>query len=413
MIELIILAAVLILITVRRIGRARLRIWQIMLGGALTALLLGRIGILDAARAINMDIILFLIGMFVIGEALSQSGFLAHITYTLFRRAKSSSMLLLMIILCMGVSSAILMNDTLAIIGTPVMILLARKHDLPSGHLLIALAFAVTIGSVMSPIGNPQNLLIAMDGNMTNPFIVFFTYLAVPTILSLLVTYLILRLAYRDHFNNGPITHSQEPIKDHRLANLSKVSLSIILALIAAKIILFFFGRGDSISLTMISTAGALPILCFSAKRATIVRRLDWHTVIFFCAMFVLMRAVWDGGIVQSWLETTDVDILSLPLIFAAGILGSQLISNVPLVALYLPVLQHAGATTMQLVALAAASTIAGNMLILGAASNVIIIQAAENQGERCIRTWDFAKIGIPLTLLTAIIYASWLALVS
>jgi Na+/H+ antiporter NhaD/arsenite permease-like protein len=77
----------------------------------------------------------------------------------------------------------------------------------------------------------------------------------------------------------------------------------------------------------------------------------------------------------------------------------------VPLVALYLPVLRHAGAGTPALMALAAASTIAGNPFILGAASNVIIIQAAEKKAGTTITFREFARIGIPLTFINAIIY--------
>jgi len=89
----------------------------------------------------------------------------------------------------------------------------------------------------------------------------------------------------------------------------------------------------------------------------------------------------------------------------AVSVIMSQLISNVPLVALYLPVLRHAGAGTPELMALAAASTFAGNLFILGAASNVIIIQNAEKKSGATITFLEFARVGIPLTFINAIIY--------
>ena len=61
--------------------------------------------------------------------------------------------------------------------------------------------------------------------------------------------------------------------------------------------------------------------------------------------------------------------------------------------------------------ALAAGSTIAGNLTILGAASNVIIIQQAESRGET-LTFWEFAKIGVPLTLIQIGIYAVFLGVV-
>jgi len=99
-----------------------------------------------------------------------------------------------------------------------------------------------------------------------------------------------------------------------------------------------------------------------------------------------------------------NLAITSIPVILGISVCLSQLISNVPLVALYLPLLIHAGASTRELVALAAGSTIAGNMLILGAASNVIIIQNAEKKGET-LTFLDFAKIGIPLTIINILVY--------
>jgi len=92
------------------------------------------------------------------------------------------------------------MNDTLAIIGTPVVLLFARKNDIYPNVLLLALAFAVTTGSVMSPIGNPQNLLIAIGGEIENPFITFMKFLLIPTLINLFVAYIVLRVFYRKHF---------------------------------------------------------------------------------------------------------------------------------------------------------------------------------------------------------------------
>jgi len=93
----------------------------------------------------------------------------------------------------------------------------------------------------------------------------------------------------------------------------------------------------------------------------------------------------------------------------AVSIALSQLISNVPLVALYLPVLSQLGAASKEMMALAAGSTIAGNFSILGAASNVIIIQNAEKRAGETLTFWDFVKIGIPLTAVNALVY--WLFL--
>ncbi len=196
MISVIVLGIVFALIAVRQVGKLRLDIWQIMLGGAIAVLLTGQISFRNAILSINIDVILFLFGMFVVGQALEESGYISHIAYLFFRRAKTLDSLILFILLGAGILSAFLMNDTLAIIGTPVVLLLAEKHSVSPKILLLTLAFAITTGSVMSPIGNPQNLLIAIHGNVGNSFITFFKFLAIPTLFNLLIAFLILKIFF-------------------------------------------------------------------------------------------------------------------------------------------------------------------------------------------------------------------------
>lgn len=402
MIALLTLFSVFILIAIRKIGTIRLQIWQIMLFGALTVLITGQISPLDALKSINFDVILFLFGMFAVGQALEESGYLAHISHTLFGKAKSADQLVLFILFGFGMLSTLLMNDTMAIIGTPLVLLLAKKHRIASKPLLLALAFAITIGSVMSPIGNPQNLLVAIT--LKNPFVTFFKYLAVPTFINLFLAFLLLKFFYHDDFIRKNLSiDSSEVVKDRKLAKLCKVSLCLIIILIIAKIVLVFLNIEVDFRLTYIALIGALPVLV-SEKRARIIRDIDWYTLIFFAAMFVLMQSVWNSGFFQALMMDLNLNITSIPVILTISVLLSQLISNVPLVALYLPLLIHAGASTKEMMALAAGSTIAGNMLILGAASNVIIIQNAEKKGET-LTFVDFAKIGIPLTIINTMVY--------
>jgi Na+/H+ antiporter NhaD/arsenite permease-like protein len=411
MISLITLGIVFVLIAVRQVGNIKLRIWQIMLLGAVVVLVTGQISPVKALQAINTDVMLFLFGVFIIGQALEESGYLGHLAYKLFQKAHTMKTLVLFILLGMGLLSALLLNDTLAIIGTPVVLSLASKSKTQPKVLLLSLAFAVTIGSVMSPIGNPQNLLIAIHGNVPNPFITFLKYLLVPTLANLFIAYLLLRLFYRKHFDNRPLGHSSEEIKDTRLASLSRLSLILLVVLIIARIITVLAGWDIDFRLTYIALIAALPVIVYLPKRPGILKRLDWFTLIFFAAMFVLMQSVWDSGYFQSAIAATNINLTSTGMIMGVSIILSQLLSNVPLVALYLPVLTQAGALTKGMMALAAGSTIAGNLTILGAASNVIIIQNAEKKGGATINFLEFVKIGVPLTVINAAVYWLFLAI--
>lgn len=399
------LAGVLVLIAIRQVGNVRLQIWQAMLLGAVVVVVAGEITLPAALHAVNMDVMLFLFGMFVVGQGLEESGYLAHVSYKYFRRARSRNELLLLILFAAGGASALLMNDTLAIIGTPVVLLLARKHEMSPKLFLLALAFGVTLGSVLSPIGNPQNLFIALHANLPNPFLTFLRYLLLPTVLNLGVAYVLLKHFYADDFHEAELRHSQEPIRNHELAVLSRLAINIVILLVVVRIAASLLAIPVALHLTHIALAGALPILVGSSRRWLILKHLDWHTLVFFAAMFVLMESVWQSGFFQSLIRTTNLPVTSLEMILGVSVLVSQFISNVPLVALYLPMLQHAGVTPAELMALAAGSTIAGNMLILGAASNVIIIQNAEKKARQTIGFWEFARVGIPTTLLNALVY--------
>jgi len=404
----VVLLVVFVLIAVRGIGRFRIAIWQAMVVGALVVLLNGDITPAAALDAIDWDVMLFLFGMFVVGQAAVASGELYRLAYEVFSRARSTDMLVLMLVFAAGLASALLMNDTLAIIGTPLVLRLAREHNIDARMLLLALAFAVTTGSVMSPIGNPQNLLIALQADLANPFLTFLEYLALPTVLSLVLTYVVLRLFFRREFHATPLVHTRVTVHDAGLARGVRRAVLLILVLIVARIVLVGSELAAEFRLSYIALAGAAPLLLFSARRGELLRRLDWTTLAFFAGMFVLMAAVWHTQLLQDWLTRGAYDITTPMAVILAGTGLSQLVSNVPLVALYLPLLQHAGADTASLMTLAAASTLAGNLLILGAASNVIIVQSAERHGSQ-LSFLVFARVGIPLTLAQLCIY--WLLL--
>ncbi len=401
----IVLSAVFLLIAVRQTGMVKLRIWQIVVAGAAIVLVTGQISLQAAISYVDPTVIVFLLCIFIVGEALTESGYAQHLFYGVFKPARSVGALVLLILFSVGIASMFLLNDTLAVIGTPVVLLFAEKERINPKLMLLSLAFAVTIGSVASPIGNPQNLLIASSGDVSNPFVTFFSYLALPTMINLLLAYAVLRLFYKREFRAERPAYSRMRITDADLAGLCKVSLLIIGALVAFNIAAVSLGMGGGFSLAYIAVIASLPLLIFSKKRAALLMNIDWPTIAFFIALFVLVGSVWQSGFVQGWASGLGVDVGSVPVVLVASVLGSQLVSNVPMVLLYLKLLAYTHISAASAMALAAGSTIAGNMLVLGAASNVIIIQGAERRRSETLSFTDFARIGIILTALNVIVY--------
>lgn len=396
--------------------RIRLQIWQIMLLGALAVLITGEISPVSALFAINYDVLIFLFGVFVAGEALFQSGALIPLMERVFKGIKSRGNFFLVLIFGSGFLSAFLMNDTVAIIGTVFVLLLAKKTDIPSEMLLLALAFSVTTGSVLSPVGNPQNLLIASGAGLENPFLIFAEYLLIPTIISLFLIYPALNFfyPYRPEDKTSFVFDESEKfsadvcVLDKNLSKISALSIIILFVMIFLKIIAGFFGYSEYFPLTLIAVFTALPVIVLSKKRLFILKNIDWQTLVFFSAMFVLMQSVWSAGFIQGIFTGSENLLLSNGGIFISGVLLSQILSNVPFVALFMPLLLIMESPESSYMALAAGSTLAGNLLLFGAASNIIIVQNAEKRGEK-LSFLRFARVGIPLTIAQSAVYIIWL----
>ncbi len=401
-----VLAVVFVLIAVRQVGGFRIRIWQIMLGGALAVLVTGQISVSAAASAINPEVMLFLFGMFVVGAAVSESGYLNAVSCRIFSRAKNQDQFLIILICSMGLFSAILMNDTMAVIGTPLVLYWAGRWGLDRKAVLLALCFAITIGSIATPIGNPQNLLVASYADLGDAFTPFLVHLGIPTGISLVAAWWIVRYFYPAQ-PGARLSATAEPVSDPALARLAKISLIIVVIFVAARILAGFAGV-TSFSLVIIALAAATPLLILSPRRTDLIRKVDWYTLIFFASMFVLMQSVYNTGVFQSVIDYPEVR--SIPVIMTLAVVISQFISNVPFVALFQPLIIQPGMPVPRILALAAGSTIAGNLTILGAASNVIVVQQAEKEGYG-LSFFEFMKPGILLTAINLVVYSIFLSI--
>jgi Na+/H+ antiporter NhaD/arsenite permease-like protein len=404
-----IFVVVYVLIALRNFRRFKIPIWTIMLAGAVAMIFSGALPLQDAYSAINLDVIFFLLGMFSIVAAMDLSGLLEYLTARMLRLSRTPQRALALVLFGMGLLSAFLVNDTLALTSTPIMLGLSKQMRIRPSVLLITLALGVTIGSAMTPVGNPQNLLIALSSGIPNPMLDFLYYLVPPTIIGLVVTFLILRFYYRkdlaksaEDFGTIPLP----PIKDGRLARLSAYVAGIVVAGFFLVGVAQLFGVQGNINLGTVSLFGATVVYLLSTRRREILASVDWGIIIFFMSLFIVVQGFWDSNALQSLLlylpalNPSDI-VVSLGVIISASLIFSQLLSNVPFVAVYIKAMQAAGFTGTNVkawVALAGASTLAGGLSLLGAASNVIILEAAESRGSG-FSSLEFSKIGLLVTI--------------
>lgn len=407
------------LIIFRNIRGVNVPIWASMGFGAIAVLAIGSTGLDDAISAINVDVILFLLGMFVLVSGLESSGMLGHVTNRILSYAKTPNQVLFFVICVMGALSAFLINDTIALVATPIVIGLAKQMNARPVPLLISLAFGVTLGSMMTPMGNPQNLLVSLHSGMEFPLLTFLRYLILPTVASLFCTYYIVRKYYKKELAQATMPSiTQSVVLDKALAKKSSVLIIITVVGFFAIGIIKMFGIQTELNFAHVAILGGIALLIIGNNRRRVVSGINWQILVFFVAMFVFVQGLADGGVIELFqrllpLDSSPDSPLSTINIIGTSVALSQLVSNVPFVAIYLPILQDAGFTdTISWIALAAGSTIAGNLTILGAASTVIILEAAQKKNGSSFSFIEFFKIGSIVTATNVAILLFFLVLV-
>jgi Na+/H+ antiporter NhaD/arsenite permease-like protein len=409
MVSIIILALVVLLISIRRLGRYEIAMWQAMTLGAILVLITRQISFQQAILSINFEVIFFLLFMFILGSALELSGSLEYLAFKLFKKAKNVDLLILQMIFFFGILSSIFTNDTIAIVGTGLALILSRNHKIDTKLILLTVAFSVTIGSTLSPIGNPQNLIIAVEGSIPNPFLTFFKFNFIPMILNSFFAYLVLKFFFRKEFREEELIHEEVEIQDSSLAMITLISSIILVVLIIIKVIVAYLTPSNDFPLVYIAMVSAIPVIVLSKRRREILSEIDYKTLIFFVSMFILMESVFLSGAIQSTLDKLKLGSIGPLNILGVSVIISQLVSNVPASMILLPLVRNSVPTLM---ALASGTTIAGNLTILGAASNIIVIQKSEKLGHS-ISFLEFLKVGLVLTTFDLFVYGFFYGIVT
>lgn len=406
----VIFVATYVLISMRNLGRFPLdRPAVALLGGALM-LVAGVLTPAQAIGAINLDVILLLVGMMLLVSGLDVCGFFDLVSTWIAQRAKSQISFLAGLMLAAAFLSALVLNDAIALLMTPIVVRSARSLRVRPVPYLVALALAANIGSVATEIGNPQNAYIAIESGI--PFLTFTAVLLPITLLCLGVSIGVVWLAFRKDLA-APLSRSAAlpPIR------LQRNGLTVTLGIGLGVVVGFFLST--PVWLLLIAIAGGAFVLFFlpfvsSTSARVLVAKVDWTIVLFFVGLFVLLEGVQVSGLsagIQSGF-TTAFGGRSGGLVWLTGLsaLLSNLISNVPAVLLLGQVVQGAGGSRLLWLALASSSTLAGNATILGAACNVIVVQIANREGVE-VSMKEFVKAGLPVTLVTLALSTALLAL--
>ncbi|MEM2428956.1 MAG: SLC13 family permease [Nitrososphaerales archaeon] len=147
----------------------RIPIWSIMSFTAFITVIFNLVNFDDLGIIIDMDVILFLIGMFSMVGLAESSGLLNAIATWFISKFKHKKALIYGSSLMFGLLAAVAVNDTIALMGPPIAYTISRVAKIKPKMMFLLLAFSITIGSTMTPIGNPQNILITIGSGMKAP----------------------------------------------------------------------------------------------------------------------------------------------------------------------------------------------------------------------------------------------------
>jgi len=173
-------------------------------------------------------------------------------------------------------------------------------------------------------------------------------------------------------------------------------------------VMLVAFLAGLPIALVAIAGA-ACSLLTRRVKPEKVYRQIDWEVLLLFIGMFVLIGGAEAAGIAQVLLAAAQaVNLHNMAVFTVITAVLSNLVSNVPAVLLIKPIIPSLPDPTRAWLLLAMASTLAGNVTLVGSVANLIVVEAARKQGVR-IGFLEYFRVGLPLTLVTVLL--GWLIL--
>ena len=368
--------------------------------GAVAMVGFGVIDFQGAWQAIDGRTLMLLVGMLILNVAFQESGFFKWTSAKLFAGGQSPRCLLIALILSSGILSALFLNDTVCLMLSMPLVALLDARGLPRAPYLVALAMSANIGSVMTVVGNPQNMLIQSESGYA--YLPFLIRMGPVGLIGLAVLTGVLLWVYRDQLDRratAPISDKSEPFPRPPEVDVT------LLVLTGVALVGVLFGFVFSQQLGMIAMAGAAFVLLFSGRPAAqILAGVDWLLIVFFASLFVVMAGLSSTGILSElsdWLGEMGPGSTAQSVALFSGltVLGSNLVSNVPFVLLIRETVAASADPGLMWLVLAMASGFAGNLTVPGSIATLIVLRAAGR--GKSFGFLHFSLIGVPVTLLT------------
>ncbi len=375
--------------------------------GAIAIVGIGALTPEQAANAVHLPTILLLFAFMVISAQLRLGGFYTRITRRAAELPVAAPALLAVLIVLIAALSAVFSNDIVCLAAAPVLAEACMRRRLDPVPFLLALACAANIGSAATLIGNPQNMLIGARLELDfGGYSAFALPVVVP---ALIATWAVIAWQSRGRWNadSAPATPPLAERRAGAVRQLDRWQTAKGLA-VAATLLVLFLWTPIPRDVAAITGAGIL-LMSRKLHSTNMLGLVDWELLVLFIGLFVVNHALGETQLVGRLVNELQAEGLHLEhpgILFAAVLLLSNVVSNVPAVMLLLPVATHEHAGPL----LALVSTLAGNLLIVGSIANIIVVDAAARRGIQ-IDWRTHARVGLPVTFLSLALAAAWLSL--
>ncbi len=351
---------------------------------------------------IDFDTIVLLFSMMIINANLKLSGFFTITGRMMVRFTRSPRVFLAIEVFLAGILSALFLNDTICLMFAPFILNLMDRLKRNPIPYLVALAVSANVGSAATLTGNPQNMIVGVASKI--PYLQFTLALAPIALVGLAVIWVVLVLVYPREFRQiKPFPEVPEEAEE-----VSRPLLVKTLAVAAVLLVAFLAGAPIALAsflaaCFLLITRRTMPHVVFS--------EIDWNLLVFFAGLFVVSGSLETGGVTRELIDLENLargaNIWNLTG-FTAVL--SNLISNVPAVMLLKPVVAGMPDPRTGWLTIAAASTLAGNLTLLGSVANLIVAETAA-RWRVDLGFWEYTKSGLVITLVTLLISAGWIAL--
>ena len=353
--------------------------------GAIVLLATGAVTLDGAGDAVHVPTLALLFGLMVVSAQLRLGGFYSRVSRALAELPLSPPGLLGVTILAVGALSAVFSNDIVCLAVAPVLIEGCERRGTDPVPFLLALACAANVGSAATLIGNPQNMLVGQTLGLS--FAGYLADAALPSLLGLAATWGIIAFEQHGRWRGAGQGAPAPPREGDPLEPIPAFDA-------------WQTAKGLGVAAALLTSR--------KLHSRRMLGLVDWQLLVLFMGLFVVNDALAATGLPEravAWLAERGLDPARPTWLFALCVLLSNAVSNVPAVMLLLPVAHHELAGPV----LALASTLAGNLFLVGSIANLIVVDAAAQRGIAL--DWRrHARTGVPVTLATLAIAAACLA---